>query len=316
MILEEGKDCKGRPYKRIDIGKVRRDLTKEYFEHFKVLFRVQTDIGDGVYYLCQCECKNLFIARGPHLTANKILSCGCIGKQRRDESHLIDITNQTYGELTAIKRIIQNGETYWKCNCSCGRQTLVKLDNLRSGNTKSCGHLKNQRNDLTGKRFGKWLVLGDYQHIHSHSYYKCKCDCGMEKLVRADELIGGKSYSCGCENQSRGVRKINNLLQENNIFYKSEATFSNLISPRKVPLRYDFTIIENNKIIRLLEYDGELHYKANYYYGGEEELKYHQLCDNIKNQYAKQHNIPLVRISYTNLDKFSYEDLFNDKYLV
>ena len=61
----------------------------------------------------------------------------------------IDLTGQKFGKLTVVKRIenyIQpNGsiKTQWLCKCECGNETIVKSDMLKSGNTRSCGCIKN-----------------------------------------------------------------------------------------------------------------------------------------------------------------------------
>ena len=54
--------------------------------------------------------------------------------------------------------------------------------------------------DITGKRFGRWLVVekADSTNGVCNSIWKCKCDCGNEKLIKGIALIRGKSRSCGC----------------------------------------------------------------------------------------------------------------------
>lgn len=60
-------------------------------------------------------------------------------------SKLIDLTNKNFGDLTAIKiagkRNTPNGcrKIIWECKCSCGKTVFVEGENLRNGNTKSCG---------------------------------------------------------------------------------------------------------------------------------------------------------------------------------
>lgn len=54
-----------------------------------------------------------------------------------------DITGQTFGKLTAIEICgKQNRAAVWLCRCDCGKVVKVRLGNLRSGNTRSCGCLK------------------------------------------------------------------------------------------------------------------------------------------------------------------------------
>jgi len=47
-----------------------------------------------------------------------------------------DVTGQTFGRLTAQEYL---GRSYWRCLCACGRSVRARLNNLRSGNTQSCG---------------------------------------------------------------------------------------------------------------------------------------------------------------------------------
>lgn len=58
--------------------------------------------------------------------------------------------------------------------------------------------------DLTGRRFGKLVVLERQGNIGKHSAWMCLCDCGKTKIVRSDHLIYGRTVSCGCyENDCR-----------------------------------------------------------------------------------------------------------------
>ena len=66
-----------------------------------------------------------------------------------------DLTGQTFGRLTVIRRDIDRPGIYWLCRCSCDRNKIVSIYNgsLKSGATQSCGcirseHLKNQSHNL------------------------------------------------------------------------------------------------------------------------------------------------------------------------
>lgn len=57
--------------------------------------------------------------------------------------------------------------------------------------------------DLTNRRFGRWVVLErGPDHITTGGYkfttWKCVCDCGTVSNVIAGRLLSGKSLSCGC----------------------------------------------------------------------------------------------------------------------
>lgn len=52
--------------------------------------------------------------------------------------------------------------------------------------------------DLTGRKFGRWTVLG--RHIDSRKYcrWRCRCTCGVERVRLSQPLREGRSRSCGC----------------------------------------------------------------------------------------------------------------------
>lgn len=59
---------------------------------------------------------------------------------------LIDITGNVFGRLTVMRRHgsdrLKNAT--WLCLCSCGKETIAGSNNIRSGNTSSCGCLKSE----------------------------------------------------------------------------------------------------------------------------------------------------------------------------
>lgn len=58
--------------------------------------------------------------------------------------------------------------------------------------------------DLTGQRFGRWVVLARLPNRgtgkQTRAFWACRCDCGTEQPVAADGLQRGASLSCGCLN--------------------------------------------------------------------------------------------------------------------
>lgn len=54
--------------------------------------------------------------------------------------------------------------------------------------------------EMSGQRFGRWLVL-EYAGLHpAHQIgmWLCRCDCGKEKVIAGSSLRSGKSRSCTC----------------------------------------------------------------------------------------------------------------------
>lgn len=54
--------------------------------------------------------------------------------------------------------------------------------------------------DLTGKRYGRWMVLGFLGREKKDRPFKwwCRCDCGTERSVTGANLCSEDSVSCGC----------------------------------------------------------------------------------------------------------------------
>ncbi len=53
--------------------------------------------------------------------------------------------------------------------------------------------------DLTGKRFGLWIV----EKYAGKTRWRCRCDCGKTKNVFGNNLRQGLSRSCGCVRKPR-----------------------------------------------------------------------------------------------------------------
>lgn len=72
------------------------------------------------------------------------------------------------------------------------------------------------RKNLIGQQFGLLQVIEyDHMSLNSKSYWKCLCDCGINKIIRGNDMITGKTLSCGClrRKNSLGVRKdLSNLI--------------------------------------------------------------------------------------------------------
>lgn len=125
-------------------------------------------------------------------------------KQRKD------LTGKRFGRLTVIERVYskskRNGEmrAMWHCKCDCGNERDILGSNLMRGLTKSCGCLHNEELgnrriiDLTGKRFGRLVVIGRADNKGKETYWKCKCDCGSIKEINGNRLRNGRTKSCGC----------------------------------------------------------------------------------------------------------------------
>lgn len=240
----------------------------------------------------------------------------------------LNLIGEKYGRLTVIEQAPNKGKrTQWKCLCDCGKEKVVSTDCLRNGNTKSCGCYKSelvvQKNkdrtiSLIGQHFGLLTVIEQSESYRDHSAWLCQCECGNKVIVNSIELKKGDTLSCGCLRASFGERAIEKLLQTNNINYKKEYIFPDLVSNNNIPLRFDFAILNNNnEIERLVEYDGEQHYleKTNDFWK-RDSLSKRQEKDRIKNDYCNLHRIKLIRIPYWEKNNITLEMILGDQYLI
>lgn len=166
---------------------------------------------------------------------------------------------------------------------------------------------------MLNRRFGKLTVKerSERKGKSGEVYWVCQCDCGNVIEVLGGSLRrkeGNQTVSCGCYHRSMGELKIIELLENAGIEYIDQYSFLDL--PKS---RYDFAIIENNSVIRLIEFDGEQHFKDVPNWGG---LELQKERDNRKNNYAFSHNIPLVRIPYWERDNINLEMIMGNEYLV
>lgn len=127
-----------------------------------------------------------------------------------------DLTGQTFGRLTVIKRDGYIGKAIaWLCRCTCGNTVRVSGIHLKDGHTQSCGCLrkevayKSRFQDLAGQTFGKWTVLYLSGHgSNNHSRWHCICACGNEGDVDGSSLISGASTSCGCYQKEKARESL------------------------------------------------------------------------------------------------------------
>lgn len=183
------------------------DLTGKKFGYWTV---IEQDLSDsttskrGARWVCRCDCGSIRSVLGYALRFGRSTSCGC----KNGPSKVIDLTGRRFGKLVVLRKdnIERNDHkgARWICKCDCGNEISVLAGRLKSGQTKSCGCLKQDNNkyrndDLTGQVFGRWTVLNkDNSQKGRGTAYLCQCECGTLRIIPRHSLIQGFSKSCGC----------------------------------------------------------------------------------------------------------------------
>ena len=301
------------------------DLTGQQFGRWVVEKPSDKTSKAGRYWWCVCQCEKHTKKEvlGSSLRQGKSKSCGCLAREHAKSINFQDLTGQVIDWLTIIKsteKRNKNGSVIWKCLCKCGNyceRSTITLN--RKNEFHSCGcyntlKLTEKLEDLTGNRYGILTVLKSANELNNSGQrlWVCKCDCGNIIKICTNSLKTGNTSSCGCINYSIGEKHIENILKKNNIIFKAQYTEKSLNKKR-----FDFAIIENNNIKRLIEFDGRQHYDdISGIWNSPESLLDIQTRDKEKNQWAKEHNIPLVRIPYWERDNITLEMIMGDQYLV
>lgn len=293
------------------------DMTGQKFGRWTVI-GFDCNKNRRTMWKCRCDCGTERSVEGARLRGGRSKSCGCLLRESTALRSRKDITNQRFGRLVALypTEERQGGKIIWLCKCDCGNEVKVPIDRLTGKNTQSCGCLSKEKTserfciDLTGQTFGKLTVIKrdntkNYKRVH----WLCKCSCGNSELESVDGyyLRSGEKTQCSkCVPKSKGEEQIKNILIKNNISFTQEKSFDDCRFPKTNRLaHFDFYI--DNKY--LIEFDGRQHIQNTSKWNNEWNLEYVQEHDQIKNNYCKEHNIPLIRIPYSKINYIKLEDL-------
>lgn len=220
-----------------------------------------------------------------------------------------EMIGKKFGKLLVLERAPKNPNLKsrckrYKCLCDCGQIIEVNGNSLRTGHTTSCGCSRKTSApyvDLTNKRFGKLVALYIIgSNDNRRKMWHCKCDCGKEIDVSSHELQQGHTKSCGCIKSYKEL-EIKSYLEQKQIPFNKEQSFNDLYGKER-PLRFDFAILKNDKIVCLIEYQGDQHYNINNKWHTSDLIE----NDKKKKEYCQINNIPLY---YLNKDSDIIKEL-------
>lgn len=210
--------------------------------------------------------------------------------------------------------IYKNIRTSVEVECKIHGKFIISPLKIMAGNgCKLC----DRANNLSAKPH---LSLDEYKifanNLHNNKYdyslvidlltekIKVICPTHGEFLIRRSAHIASKQLY-GCQKCSRGYsryeERIEKFLKEHNIKYEYQKKYSDLVGLKNQPLSYDFYIISKNLLI---EFDGLHHYqKVKFGKNQSDEKQEKKLADTIrtdriKDSYAIDNGIDIIRISY------------------
>lgn len=281
------------------------DKTGQKFNMLTVIERLPNYKNNGkTYYRCLCECGNIKII--PNDRVGKTYSCGCVSKSGL--SNRKDYVGQKFNLLTVKEMLYnyKNNQTYCRCICDCGKETIAFMGNVKSGKTKSCGcqevqtryNRKHHEKNLIGQRFGHLTVLKITEKRYENGCvgWLCQCDCGNQVIVRSGNLLIGKTRSCGCNKTSKYEDWVEDILSKLKVTYQKEFKFDECRNHFALP--FDFYMEYNGQKF-CIECQGQQHYEPIKHFGGQKRFETTQLNDKIKKEYCETNNIILICLPYT-----------------
>lgn len=153
-----------------------KDLTGMIFGKLNVISLLEErDKNGSCIWRCECECGGTRNVSSGDLLRGRVVSCGC-SVQKYYDSLSLDITGEKFGMLTAIEQAGRIGHSgnykrLWKCKCECGNEVFVTVNDLRAGNTISCGCRKISHGELY---IMSLLNDNNIRFTHQHKFDDCK----------------------------------------------------------------------------------------------------------------------------------------------
>ena len=238
-------------------------------------------------------------------SGNRCPSCGIkkrAASQRKSTTQFKEeVANLTKGEFDVVSDYNGAFRTVGFKHKKCGGEFKKVAHNfLQKPSCPHCGGFSIWETDeynehiteLTGGEYG---LVGDYISDKKGKTTFIHFVCGKEFDMLASNFTSGEQRCPYCKpNTSKAELKIRGVLNSLGIQFEEQFRFADCKD--KAALPFDFAIINNGNLTGLLEYDGIQHFRG--WGSSKKDLENIKRRDKIKNDYCKEKNIPLVRITY------------------
>lgn len=204
-----------------------------------------------------------------------------------------------------------NSKTKIECECLvCGEKMKKTPDSLLSGKgCRKCFFKKiHDTKCFTQEEFERRMsesnpsvkIIGKYYNRNTEILCECK-KCGNQWNTKPVCVLN-MGHGCPKCRMSHGEKTLKRILDEYGINYNTQHTFDGCVYEAK--LKFDVFDLDNRIAY---EYQGQQHYYPVNFGGCSDEVaqkdfEIDQIRDNIKREYCKEHNIPLIEIPYWERD--------------
>lgn len=267
----------------------------------------------------KCKCGNLYETNLHEFNNKKFpkRQCNECGRKKPNDTNKITcdtirnyLKNNNY-TCELLSNEYTDCDSKLEFKCECGDIFYASWSNIKSmtGLCKKCAMTPITHNDYM-VRISKYLdrfdVITKYNGSDKNISIKCK-KCGFVINQRAKHTYERGIY-CPCCDGTKGEQYISNYLLVNNIDFIPQYKFEDCKYIN--PLPFDFYLPKYNLCI---EYQGQQHYYAVDFFGGEDKFKEQVKRDKIKKDYCNNNNINLLEISYENFNNI--DDVLNSIFI-
>lgn len=265
------------------------------------------NIEDNNGYKYYCCLKHIFAGIFPNI----------VGKSNPYSIHNIQkwITNNQKSYILISNEFV-SAKTHLKLQCEHGHIFFRSWNQLKSGwSCRECRYNNQRVLQMRPRKEGRYLSYDDpitldwsdsnkypptyYSYKSGQTIHWCCHVCHYEWDTSISHRTKDGSGCPKCSNKmSKSEKIIAEFLTQHSIKFIQEYTFIDCRD--KNPLPFDFFLPDYNTII---EYDGIQHFQPINFskkstYNSSEILEYTKFHDKLKNEYCKNNNITLYRISY------------------
>lgn len=124
-----------------------------------------------------------------------------------------NLSGQIFNRLKAIRPILRKRRhIFWECLCNCGKYTIVSVDSLIAGTTKSCGCFQSESAAKSGREY--WTTHGLSKHRFYATWSSFHKRCYNKKDIGYCNYGGRGIYVCEEWNSEKnGINGFVNFLE-------------------------------------------------------------------------------------------------------
>ena len=240
-------------------------------------------------------CGHIWKNTPSHLISRKQGCRKCYNSSQRFTDRIFKkrLKEEHNGKIISLEKYRQS-KIPIKLQClNCEKIYKVQPRSVLRNGCHSCANRKSNDEflqDLQKAHGEEIIALERYKSVRDK--IKVQHKCGHIWKVDPADLIR-KKHGCPRCAKSKGNKEIYDFLQNKKIKFETEKRFNSC--KYKIPLPFDF-YIPSKKI--LIEYDGEQHFIAIDFWGGEAGLLERIIKDKIKNSWSKKNGYTLYRIRF------------------